>query len=183
MESQFVIKVILIVAFAAFAIFLMLPGRGARHLAMRRLAMVLVLALTILAVIFPNALNGVAHAVGVGRGADLLLYGLIVVFVGNALVQQRRTRHVEREMTLIARRVAIAEAQRPSAAAPAAAPLATPSASATTAATVSTAAAPTQGPSAPDAGTDAGADGGTGTPASTGTPRTPRSKAGPGTAD
>lgn len=113
MQSQFVIKVILIVAFAAFAVFLMLPGRGARHLAMRRLAMVLILALTVLAVIFPNALNGVAHAVGVGRGADLLLYGLIVVFVGNTLVQQRRTRHVEREMTLIARRVAIAEVERP----------------------------------------------------------------------
>jgi hypothetical protein len=121
-ESQLVIKVILIVAFAAFAIFLMLPGRGARHLAMRRLAMVLVLALTVLAVIFPNALDGVAHAVGVGRGADLLLYGLIVVFVGNALVQQRRSRHVEREMTLIARRVAIAEAQRPPQPAPPATP-------------------------------------------------------------
>jgi hypothetical protein len=131
MESQLVIKVILIVAFAAFAVFLMLPGRGARHLAMRRLAMVLVLALTVLAVIFPNALNDVAHAVGVGRGADLLLYGLIVVFLGNALVQQRRSRHIEREMTLIARRVAIAEAEKP---APAAAP-ATPAAElATTAA-------------------------------------------------
>ena len=116
MESQLVIKVILIVAFVAFGIFLMLPGRGARHLAMRRLAMVLILALTVLAVIFPDALNGVAHAVGVGRGADLLLYGLIVVFVGNTLVQQRRTRHVEREMTLIARRVAIAEALRPASA-------------------------------------------------------------------
>lgn len=123
MESQLVIKVILIVVFAAFAVFLMLPGRGARHLAIRRLIMVLVLALTVLAVIFPTALNRVAHAVGVGRGADLLLYGLIVVFIGNALVQQRRTRHVERQITLIARRVAIAEAQRP---APALAPGAEP---------------------------------------------------------
>ena len=131
MESQLVIKIILIVAFAAFAVFLMLPGRGARHLAIRRLLMVLILALTVLAVIFPNALNRVAHAVGVGRGADLLLYGLIVVFVGNALVQQRRSRHIEREMTLIARRIAIAEAQlpaprQPTPAAPAAPAEATP---------------------------------------------------------
>lgn len=113
MESQFLIKVILIVAFAAFAVFLMLPGRGARHLAIRRLLMVLVLALTVLAVIFPDALNGVAHAVGVGRGADLLLYGLIVVFLGNALVQQRRNRHIEQQLTRLTRRIAIAEAQLP----------------------------------------------------------------------
>ncbi|MFC4243552.1 DUF2304 domain-containing protein [Gryllotalpicola reticulitermitis] len=111
MESQPVIKVILIIVFVAFGVFLMLPGRGARHLAIRRLLMVLVLALTVLAVIFPNALNQVAHAVGVGRGADLLLYGLIVVFVGNALVQQRRSRHTERQITLIARRLALAEAR------------------------------------------------------------------------
>jgi len=113
MEHQTTIKVILIVAFAAFTVFLMLPGRGARHLAIRRLTMILILALTIAAVIFPNALNQVAHAVGVGRGADLLLYGLIVVFIGNALVQQRRSRHIEQQITRLARRLAIAEAERP----------------------------------------------------------------------
>lgn len=118
MESQTVIKVILIVAFAAFAVFLMLPGRGARHLAIRRLVMILILALTIVAVIFPDALNRVAHAVGVGRGADLLLYGFIVVFLGNALVQQRRSRHIEQEITKLARRLAIAEAELPPAPAP-----------------------------------------------------------------
>jgi hypothetical protein len=113
MESQLVIKVILIVAFAAFSVFLMLPGRGARHVAIRRLVMLLVLALTVLAVIFPSLLNQVAHAVGVGRGADLLLYGLIVVFIGNTLLQQRRSRHIEQQLTLLARRLAIAEAQTP----------------------------------------------------------------------
>lgn len=126
MESQFLIKVILIVAFAAFAVFLMLPGRGARHLAIRRLVMVLVLALTVLAVIFPDALNRVANAVGVGRGADLLLYGLIVVFLGNALVQQRRNRHIEQQLTRLTRRIAIAEAQLP--AAPAVVPATAPTA-------------------------------------------------------
>jgi hypothetical protein len=115
MESQLVIKVILIVAFAAFAIFLMLPGRGARHVAIRRLVMVLVLALTVLAVVFPNTLNAVAHAVGIGRGADLLLYGLIVVFIGNTLLQQRRSHHLERQITLLARRQAIVEARLPGA--------------------------------------------------------------------
>lgn len=124
MDSQLVIKVILIVVFAAFAVFLMLPGRGARHLAIRRLVMVLVLALTILAVVFPSAINAVAHAIGVGRGTDLLLYGLIVVFIGSALVQQRRSRQIERQITMLARRLAIAEAANPDPARPHPAPAA-----------------------------------------------------------
>lgn len=129
MESQFVIKVILIAAFAAFAVFLMLPNRGARHLAIRRLVMVLILAATVVAVVFPDVLNHVAHWVGVGRGADLLLYGLIVVFLGNTLLQQRRSRHIERQITLLARRLAIAEAAQPAADVPAAVPGAEPAAS------------------------------------------------------
>jgi len=139
MESQLVIKVILIVAFAAFAIFLMLPGRGARHVAIRRLVMVLVLALTVLAVVFPNTLNAVAHAVGIGRGADLLLYGLIVVFIGNTLLQQRRSHHLERQITLLARRQAIVEARLPEAGN---APAADAPAGASASAAVSAAAAP-----------------------------------------
>ncbi|HEY0248877.1 MAG TPA: DUF2304 domain-containing protein [Gryllotalpicola sp.] len=113
MDSQTVIKVILIVVFAAFAVFLMLPGRSVRHVAVRRLLMVVLLALTVFAVIYPGAINAVAHAVGVGRGTDLLLYGLIVIFVGNVLVQQRRSRHVERQITQLARRLAIAQAELP----------------------------------------------------------------------
>jgi hypothetical protein len=50
-NSQLTIKILLIVAFAAFAVFLMLPGRGARHIAIRRLVMLAILALTIVAVV------------------------------------------------------------------------------------------------------------------------------------
>ena len=112
-NGQLAIKILLIVVFAAFAVFLMFPGRGVRHAAIRRLVMLLLLAVTILAVIFPNAVNQVAHFLGVGRGTDLLLYGLIVVFIGNSLLVQRRHRTMERQITTLARQIAIMQAVPP----------------------------------------------------------------------
>jgi len=110
METQFAIKVILIVVLVAFAAFLMLPGKGARHLALRRLSMLLLLVVLVVAVIFPSLVTQLANFVGVGRGTDLLLYGLIVVFIGNSLVQQRRHRKTELEITRLARLFAIENA-------------------------------------------------------------------------
>jgi small membrane protein len=111
--GQTVIKIILVVVLAAFAVFLMIPGRGQRHVAIRRLLMLVLLALVVLAVIFPPAVTAVAHLVGVGRGADLLLYGLIVVFAGNSILVQRRHRNTEREITILARQLAILQAPQP----------------------------------------------------------------------
>src|SRR4051812_17290856 len=111
--GQTVIKVILVVVLAAFAVFLMIPGRGQRHVAIRRLVMLALLALVVLAVIFPSAVTVVARLVGVGRGADLLLYGLIVVFAGNSILVQRRHRNTEREITILARQLAILQASKP----------------------------------------------------------------------
>ncbi|GAA4165536.1 hypothetical protein GCM10022286_28870 [Gryllotalpicola daejeonensis] len=110
MEAQLLIKIVLIVAFVAFAVFLMLPTRSVRHVALRRIVLVIVLALAVLAVVFPNVLTTVAHLVGIGRGTDLLLYGLIVVFLGNALVMQRRSTYIEKQVTVLARRIALLEA-------------------------------------------------------------------------
>jgi hypothetical protein len=123
-NGQLAIKLLLIVFFAAFAVFLMLPGRGARHLAIRRLVMLAVLALIVVAVVFPALINSVAHFLGVGRGTDLLLYGMIVIFVGNSILMQRRHRMVERQITQLARELAIARAPAPASsnATPSAAP-------------------------------------------------------------
>ena len=109
-SNQLIIKIVLIVVFAAFGIFLLMPGKGVRHIAIRRLTMLGLFAVAVLAVVFPSLINDIAHAVGVGRGADLLLYGLIIVVVGNSVVSQRRNRVLESEITKLARHVAIAQA-------------------------------------------------------------------------
>jgi hypothetical protein len=111
--QQIVIKVILVVVFFAFTAFLVHPGGSVRHAAVRRLVLSAAFVLAALAIVFPGVLNALAHVLGIGRGADLLLYGLIVVFAGNALVQQRRIRVVQRELTVLARRQAINEVERP----------------------------------------------------------------------
>lgn len=107
--SQLIIKIVLITVFALFAVFLLLPGRGVRHDAIRKLTMLSLFAVAILAVVFPNAINAIANVMGVGRGADLLLYGLIIVVVGNSIVTQRRQRLLETQITILARKMAIAQ--------------------------------------------------------------------------
>jgi hypothetical protein len=63
-------------------------------------------------VVFPDRLTWVAHKVGIGRGADLLLYGLAVTFLVVVAVLFRRIAELEQRCTLLARSIAIAEAER-----------------------------------------------------------------------
>lgn len=115
MDNQVAIKVILIAVFAILALFLLLPTRGSRHIAIRRLTMLLLFAIAVVAIVFPSATTAVANLIGIGRGADLLLYGLIIVFVGNSIIVQRRHRQLEEQITTLARREALLEAPDPNA--------------------------------------------------------------------
>lgn len=112
-DGQVIIKIVLIAVFAVFAVIVLLPGRGTRKLAVKRLAMLLLFGLAVIAIMFPELINFVANLVGVGRGTDLLLYGLIIVFVGHTISTSLRFRHQEREITQIARSVALANAPSP----------------------------------------------------------------------
>lgn len=111
--NQIVIQVILIVIFAAFAIIVLLPGRGARKLALRRVVLALVFVAAVVAVIFPGIVNSIANLVGVGRGTDLILYALVIVFVGNSVSASVRHRELEHELTRLARTIALRDAPVP----------------------------------------------------------------------
>jgi hypothetical protein len=110
-----VIQIILIAAFVVFAVILVLPGRGARGLALRRLTLLLAFVAAVLAVIFPGLINDVANLLGVGRGTDLVLYALVVVFVGNSLSVAAHNRQLNREITVLARAIALRDAESPKA--------------------------------------------------------------------
>lgn len=112
-DSQILIKTLLVGVFLLFAFIVVVPGKGSRHLAVRRLLLLAVFALGILTVIFPEITSELAEFVGVGRGTDLVLYALVVVFVGNSLFTAGRFRHHERDITRLARALAIAEAPHP----------------------------------------------------------------------
>lgn len=95
------------------ALFIVWPGRGARRLALRRLGTILLVLVAVGAIIFPEALAAVASWLGVGRGADLLLYGLVIVFVGWAFLSRAERRQMEAQITSLARAQALARAERP----------------------------------------------------------------------
>jgi hypothetical protein len=86
---------------------------GARHQAIRRLALVGFGAFAVTSVVFPDIWNAIAHAVGVGRGTDLLLYGTIMVLLGYMATSYLRFRDLENRFTKLARRIALDEVPAP----------------------------------------------------------------------
>ncbi|HPT95394.1 MAG TPA: DUF2304 domain-containing protein [Microbacteriaceae bacterium] len=113
MSDQIVIKILLVAAFVVFGIVLLRPGRSARNKAIRAITLLVLLACGVFAVIFPSVINDLANIVGVGRGADLLLYAFIVVFVGNALATVRRQRAQDLQITRLAREIALRNPEYP----------------------------------------------------------------------
>jgi len=76
----------------------------------RRLAAVVLALFGIVAVLAPGFTTSLAHAVGIGRGTDLLLYTLVMTFVFTTAGLYFRCRDIERRLVEITRSVAIREA-------------------------------------------------------------------------
>lgn len=105
------IQFLLIAAIVVLAAFVMRRTGADSHLAIRRLLLGLFVLAAILSVLFPQWLSWVANLIGVGRGTDLLLYALVVVFLAFVYSQYRRNVASQRQVTLLARRIALLEAR------------------------------------------------------------------------
>ncbi len=103
-----VFQIIAVLAIGVAAFFMFRSG-GARHQAIRRVFMLFFIVAAASSVFFPQAWTWVANLFGIGRGADLLLYLLVLIFVGYVATTYRRFREIEAQLTLIARHVALAE--------------------------------------------------------------------------
>ncbi|MGO1174296.1 MAG: DUF2304 family protein [Actinomycetaceae bacterium] len=108
-----IIQIILLVAVVAFTVLLTRSTAGSRHQAIRRLGLIAFMILAALSVLFPSWVSSVARFVGVGRGTDLVLYVLVVVFFGYVVVTARGHARRDRQTTILARRLAIREAKHP----------------------------------------------------------------------
>ena len=64
-------------------------------------------------VIFPELSNDVAHFVGVGRGADLILYLTIILFYASFLYLYSKFKKLEAIQTELIRKGAIEQALKP----------------------------------------------------------------------
>ena len=63
--------------------------------------------------VWPELTKKIAKAVGIGRGADLLLYCAVVVMMIGFLMTYVRLRRLRRDMTLLVRHLAIRDATQP----------------------------------------------------------------------
>lgn len=106
------IQVILIAGFLAF-LFRVLANPSSYQLrAWIKILAILFVLLAIIAVISPNVTNNIARFVGVGRGADLLLYLLTLAFIFNMLSTYIQEKRLQKRIVLLARKIAILEAVR-----------------------------------------------------------------------
>ncbi|WP_243063519.1 DUF2304 domain-containing protein [Humibacter sp. RRB41] len=105
------IKIILVLGIIVIGVLLARPASGDRHLALRRLFMVFLVAVAIVAVLLPDWLTWLAHLIGVGRGTDLLLYVLVIAFLVFVSTTFRRNVVLDRKIALLTRAVTLAEAR------------------------------------------------------------------------
>ncbi|WP_287928693.1 DUF2304 domain-containing protein [Arthrobacter sp.] len=109
---QIVVQIALVLAVVTVSLALMRGGSNARHLAIRRIMLILFAFVAGLSIFFPGMLTHIARFFGIGRGTDLVLYGLIVSFLVYMATTYQRFRHMETTMTKLSRRVALDEVNR-----------------------------------------------------------------------
>ncbi len=106
-----IIKIILITGVVAFGFMLLRRPSLGSHLAFRRLFGAVVAIGGVFAVLFPLAVTDVANAVGVGRGTDLVLYVLVMVFLFTTLSLYQHMYDLETKITELTRELALRTAQ------------------------------------------------------------------------
>ncbi|RNM14112.1 DUF2304 domain-containing protein [Nocardioides pocheonensis] len=108
-----IIKILLILGALGFGVLILRDSMPSHHQLLRRAIGLVVVFLGILAVLFPDSTNTVAHAVGVSRGADLLFYTSVMVFLYNAVSASQRMHRLEQQIAVLTRELAITRAEDP----------------------------------------------------------------------
>lgn len=110
---QIIVQIVLVLAVVVMSLALMRGGSNARHLAIRRIMLVLFACVAAFSIFFPELLTRVANVLGIGRGTDLVLYGLVVSFLVFMATTYQRFRHMESTLTKLSRRIALDEVAAP----------------------------------------------------------------------
>lgn len=104
------IQLILVVGLGVILLIFLSNPRSLKVQAWKKLMGVAFLATAAVFIIFPDLANRVAQLVGVGRGADLLLYCLVLAFVFVSLSLYIQLKHEQTKIVKLARKIAILEA-------------------------------------------------------------------------
>lgn len=111
--SQLVIQILLLTALVVIGVMLTRSAAGARHQAIRRILLLGFVVFAAATVLFPQALTEVANLVGVGRGADLLLYAMVIAFLGYITTSYRRMSRMEDRIAQLSRQLALSTVVSP----------------------------------------------------------------------
>ena len=111
--SQLVIQILLLIALVVIGVMLTRSAAGARHQAIRRILLLGFVVFAAATVLFPQALTEVANLVGVGRGADLLLYAMVIAFLGYITTSYRRMSRMEDRIAQLSRQLALSAVVSP----------------------------------------------------------------------
>ena len=106
-----VIQLILIIGCIALVYVFFRRQSSYQLSAWSKIFMVLFTIVAIYVIAFPNSSNRLAHAVGVTRGADLLLYILTLSFLFTVLNQYMTRKREQQRLVTLARKIALLEAE------------------------------------------------------------------------
>lgn len=110
------IKVVLILGLVSLLLYFRTYRDNYRLNASKKIVGLLFVSLAICSVIFPQLLDSLAKSMGIGRGADLLLYFLTLSYLFTLLNIYLHNRQMADSITSLARQIALLEAaQTPSA--------------------------------------------------------------------
>lgn len=98
-----IVRLLLLAAIAVAVAWVVRSRHSGRRQAIVRLGVLALAATWTLAVLRPELVTEVAHAVGVGRGTDLLLYLLIVAFTFATVGLYRKVRDLEEHIADLTR--------------------------------------------------------------------------------
>lgn len=102
---------IIVIIVAIIILFTVLGNRQSYSArAWKKIGLSILAVAMVVAVLFPDTTNTIAHLFGIGRGADLLLYLLTLAFIGYVLNDYLRQQRDKDTLYRLARRLALIEA-------------------------------------------------------------------------
>jgi small membrane protein len=107
------IQGLLIGAIVLLLVYLLRSRRNAQSRAWVKVGYVLFVIGAIYAIIRPNDTTVMAHWLGIGRGADLLVYALVIAFLFTTMSAYMRFKDLELRYAQLARAVALEGARVP----------------------------------------------------------------------
>ncbi|MDO4666079.1 MAG: DUF2304 domain-containing protein [Actinomycetaceae bacterium] len=106
------IKTVLILGILIIGMLIFKRNDGSdKALAYRRIGITCFTVGALIAVIWPSITSKIASVLGVGRGTDLLVYLVVLAILANIAMTSRKDNNTRKQITRLARQIAILNAQ------------------------------------------------------------------------